>query len=107
MARSLLLTPRGDREFEDPEGPDLRPRRVKTMRDHFMTAAALLAAVLLAAPLSAGAADPKADSKTESKMDQVKDKAKDTAQEAKGVVSDSWLTSKAKIALFADERVKG
>jgi len=77
------------------------------MRDHFMTAAALLAAVLLAAPLSAGAADPKADSKTESKMDQVKDKAKDTAQEAKGVVSDSWLTSKAKIALFADERVKG
>jgi len=73
------------------------------MRDHFMTAAALLAAVLCAAPLSASAADTKA----ESKMDQVKEKAKDTAQEAKGAVSDSWLTSKTKIALFADERVKG
>jgi len=73
------------------------------MRDHFMTAAALLAAVLCAAPLSASAADTKA----ESKMDQVKEKAKDTAQEAKSAVSDSWLTSKTKIALFADERVKG
>jgi len=73
------------------------------MRDHFMTAAALLAAVLCAAPPSASAADTKA----ESTMDQVKEKAKDTAQEAKGAVSDSWLTSKTKIALFADERVKG
>jgi hyperosmotically inducible protein len=87
------------------------------MRDHFTTAAALLAAVLLAAPLSAGAADTKADKaeskmdqakdKAETKMDQAKDKAKDTAQEVKGTVSDSWLTSKTKIALFADERVKG
>ncbi len=77
------------------------------MRDHFMTAAALLAAVLCAAPPSANAADTKADDKAESKMDQVREKAKDTAQEMKGAVSDSWLTSKAKIALFADDRVKG
>jgi hyperosmotically inducible periplasmic protein len=83
------------------------------MRDHFMTAAALVAAVLLAAPLSAGAADTKADKpastmdKAEGKMEQAKDKAKDTAQDMKGAVSDSWLTSKTKIALFADERVKG
>jgi len=77
------------------------------MRNHFMTAAALLAAVLCAAPLSASAADTKADPKAESKMDQVKEKAKDTTQEVKGAVSDSWLTSKTKIALFADERVKG
>jgi len=40
-------------------------------------------AVLLAAPLGAGAADTKA------------------------VVSDSWITSKTKIALFGDQRVKG
>jgi hyperosmotically inducible periplasmic protein len=73
------------------------------MRNHFMTAAALLTAVLCAAPLSASAADTKA----ESKMDQAKEKAKDTAQDMKGAVSDSWLTSKTKIALFADERVKG
>jgi len=77
------------------------------MRDHFMTAAALLAAVLCAAPLRAGAADTKAENKPDSKMEQAKDKAKDTVQEAKGAVSDSWLTSKTKIALFGDERVKG
>ena len=68
------------------------------MRDHYMTAA-LLAAVLCAAPLSASAAD--------SKVDQATEKVKETAQAVKGAVSDSWLTSKTKIALFADERVKG
>ena len=35
------------------------------------------------------------------------DKAKTAAQEAKTGMSDSWVTSKAKIALFADDRVKG
>jgi hyperosmotically inducible protein len=35
-----------------------------------------------------------------------KDKVKNTAQEAKGQVSDSWLTAKTKIALFGDDRVK-
>jgi hyperosmotically inducible protein len=60
--------------------------------------AALLTSLLAVAPLTAGA---------QSKMDQAKDKAKSTTEEAKGVVSDSWITSKTKIALFADERVKG
>ena len=68
------------------------------MRDHYMTAA-LLAAVLCAAPLSARAAD--------STVDQATEKVKETAQAVKGAVSDSWLTSKTKIELFADERVKG
>lgn len=69
------------------------------MRDHhFMTGAALLAAVLCAAPLSAHAGD---------KVDKAQAKVKDTAQEVKGAVSDSWITSKTKIALFADDRVKG
>lgn len=69
------------------------------MRDHhFMTGAALLAAVLCAAPLSANAGD---------KVDKAQAKVKDTAQEVKGAVSDSWITSKTKIALFADDRVKG
>jgi len=45
--------------------------------------------------------------KVENKMEQAKDSAKSTTQEAKTAVSDSWVTSKAKIALFADERVKG
>jgi hyperosmotically inducible periplasmic protein len=35
------------------------------------------------------------------------DKAKSVTQEAKTGVSDSWMTSKTKIALFSDDRVKG
>jgi hyperosmotically inducible protein len=34
-------------------------------------------------------------------------KVKSTTTEAKGMVTDSWVTGKAKIALYADERVKG
>ena len=75
------------------------------MRHHFMTAAAFLAAVLCAAPLSASAAD-KTD-QPQGKMDQAQEKVKETAQGVKGAVSDSWITSKTKIALFADDRVKG
>jgi hyperosmotically inducible periplasmic protein len=39
--------------------------------------------------------------------DKVEQKAKGAAQETKTAISDSWLTAKTKIALFADERVKG
>jgi hyperosmotically inducible protein len=53
--------------------------------------AAILMTLVVAAPLAAGAAD---------------EKAQTTTQEAKTMVSDSWLTSKTKISLFADERVK-
>jgi hyperosmotically inducible protein len=56
------------------------------------TTAAILMALVAAAPLAAGAAD---------------EKAQTTTQEAKTMVSDSWLTSKTKISLFADQRVKG
>jgi len=45
--------------------------------------------------------------KAEHKADHASDKAKGMASDAKAAVSDSWLTSKTKIALFADERVKG
>jgi hyperosmotically inducible protein len=37
----------------------------------------------------------------------MKEKAKSVTEEAKTGMTDSWVTSKAKIALFADERVKG
>lgn len=63
-----------------------------------MTTATILSALLAAAPLTAGA---------QSKMDETKDKAKTMTQDAKTAVSDTWITSKTKIALFADERVKG
>jgi len=49
-------------------------------------------ALVAAAPLTARAAD---------------EKAQTTTQEAKTMVTDSWVTSKTKISLFADERVKG
>jgi hyperosmotically inducible periplasmic protein len=61
------------------------------------TTAAILMA-LVAAPLTAGAADT---------VDKAKDKAQTTTQETKTMVSDTWVTSKTKISLFSDERVKG
>jgi hyperosmotically inducible protein len=57
---------------------------------------AMLGALVAAAPLTAQSTTDK----VEKKMDQ----AKDTVKSA---VTDSWITSKTKIALFADERVKG
>jgi hyperosmotically inducible periplasmic protein len=63
------------------------------MRCGTMTAtAAIVMAFVAAAPLTTGAADSKAQT---------------TTQEAKTMVSDSWITSKTKISLFSDERVKG
>jgi hyperosmotically inducible periplasmic protein len=62
------------------------------------TTAAILIALIAAAPLTAGAADT---------ADKAKEKAQTTTQEGKTMVTDSWVTSKVKISLFADERVKG
>jgi hyperosmotically inducible periplasmic protein len=45
--------------------------------------------------------------KVESKVEQAKDKTKSATGEAKAAVNDSWITSKTKMALYADERVKG
>jgi hyperosmotically inducible protein len=75
------------------------------MRSEFKFGVALVTAVIFALPLSAGAADKAG--KTEGTMDKMQNKAKETTQEAKEAVSDSWVTSKAKIALFADDRVAG
>ena len=58
------------------------------MRYGIMTTTAVLSmALVTAAPLTAG--------------------AQTTTQDAKTMVTDSWVTSKTKISLFADERVKG
>ncbi len=59
---------------------------------------AFLTGLVVAAPLMAGAAD---------KGDQATGKVKSATEGATTAVSDSWLTSKTKIALFADDRVKG
>ena len=45
--------------------------------------------------------------KVEQKAQQAWQKTKDVTRDAKSEASDSWLTAKTKIALFADERVKG
>ena len=58
----------------------------------------LVAGLVAVAPLTAGAQD---------KMDKAVDKTKSVAQDAKVAVTDSWVTSKTKIALFEDDRVKG
>ena len=59
---------------------------------------ALVAGLVVVAPLTAGAQD---------KMDKAVDKTKSVAQDAKVAVTDSWVTSKTKIDLFSDDRVKG
>jgi hyperosmotically inducible periplasmic protein len=74
------------------------------MRDHIKAGIALLVAALFAVPLSVNAADTKA---SDSKMDKAQEKVKDTTKDMKDATSDSWITSKTKIALFADDRVKG
>ena len=45
--------------------------------------------------------------RVEQKADQAGNKIKDTAHDVKTGVTDSWITSKIKIALFADSRVEG
>ena len=55
---------------------------------------------------TSGAASTASD-KTAEAGDSAGGKAKSVAREAKTGLSDSWLTAKTKIALFADERVKG
>lgn len=75
-----------------------------------MGASMMAAAALVAAPGASQAASDKVESttdKVEQKMDKAGDAVKGTAKEAKTDMSDSWLTAKTKMALFADERVKG
>jgi hyperosmotically inducible protein len=48
-----------------------------------------------------------AGEKVKSTATEAGEKVKSTTSEAKGMATDSWVTAKAKIALYADERVKG
>ena len=59
---------------------------------------ALASATILAAPTYVT---------SQSTTDKIEQKAKSAAQDAKTEATDSWLTAKTKIALYADERVKG
>src|SRR5574342_404664 len=85
------------------------PGRVTTLRYLTIASAALAAAVLLGAPAYTKAEDakPSMTERLEQKADETGSKVKGMAKDAKTGVTDSWVTSKTKIALFADERVKG
>ena len=75
------------------------------MRYKTIMVTTVLGAFVAAAPFAAPAQTTK--DKIQNSMEQTKDTAKGTTETAKVAISDSWITSKAKIALFADERVKG
>ena len=69
------------------------------MRDHiFKTGVALVAAAFFAAPLTVSAGET---------MNKAEDKVKGAAHDVKEATTDTWITSKAKIALYVDDRVKG
>jgi hyperosmotically inducible periplasmic protein len=64
----------------------------------FLTAFAFASLVLLAVPTSVA---------SQTTTDTMERKARSTARDMKAEVTDSWLTARTKIALYADERVKG
>jgi hyperosmotically inducible protein len=63
-----------------------------------------LAAIVTAPP---DATSQTTTEKVEQKAEQAWKKTKDVTRDAKTGISDSWLTARTKIALFAEERVKG
>ena len=75
------------------------------MRYGTIMAVAVLGAFVAAAPFAAQAQTTK--DKIENKMEQTKDKAKSTTETAKVAVSDSWVTSKTKIALIRGRAREG
>ena len=74
------------------------------MRYIAMTTLGAAALVLAAAPTNAYAEGATEQQSTGEKIEQ---KAKSAMKETKHEVADSWITAKAKMALFGDERVKG
>lgn len=78
----------------------------RAMRQLTRVGISVLAAAMVVAPCAAMAQSSTKD-KAEQKAEQAKDKAKSTTESAKTGVSDSWITGKTKMALYADERVSG
>jgi hyperosmotically inducible periplasmic protein len=80
------------------------------MRSTFAVAGLSIAALVFAAGPGFAVADEDKGTvkqRVEQKADQAGDKIKDTAHDVKTGVTDTWITSKIKIALFADSRVEG
>jgi len=78
------------------------------MRSIFaLTSLSIAALVVAAGPTFADTDTGTVKERIEHKADQAGEKIKDTTHDAKVGVTDSWITSKLKIALFADPRVEG
>lgn len=77
------------------------------MRKNIVVTGFTVAALVAAGGAPAVYAQNTTTDKMEQKADEAKDKAKSVTQDATTGLSDSWVTSKTKIALFADDRVKG
>src|SRR5262245_53509716 len=85
--------------------PDLttRPQGARSMREPTVASAiALATAALLTVAPAVGAQSP-----ADNTFEHTEGQAKSIGAKAKTELSDSWLTAKTKIALFADARVKG
>ena len=76
------------------------------MRHLTVLGVSIVSATLIVWP-GLSAAQTTTKEKVEQKAETTKDKAKGMAESAKEGVSDSWITAKTKIALYADERVSG
>jgi hyperosmotically inducible protein len=76
------------------------------MRHPVVVSSALLAAAAFAWLPAAGEAQSTSD-KAKQKTEDTKSTAKEMTREVKSDVSDSWITAKTKMALYADDRVKG
>ena len=78
------------------------------MRKKFAVTGLTMAALVFAAgPAFADSDTGTVKQRVERKADQAGEKIEDTAHDVKVGVTDSWITSKIKIALFADPRVEG
>jgi hyperosmotically inducible periplasmic protein len=79
---------------------------MKIMRKNIVVTGFTIAALVAAGGAPVYAQNTTGE-KIEKKTEDAKDKAKTMGQDAKTGMSDSWITSKTKIALFSDDRVKG
>ena len=78
------------------------------MRNKFaVTGLSMAALVFAAGPVFADSDTGTVKQRVERKADQAGEKIEGTAHDVKTGVTDSWITSKIKIALFADSRVEG
>ena len=79
------------------------------MRYLSITGLGVVALMLSGAPAYtyADSMGPSATEKVEQKSEGLGSKVKSTAKEAKGDATDAWVTAKAKIALYSDDRAKG